>query len=88
MQHNAASAAAWLDVRYPSWAHKVNLDDFDIDCPCSCVGGQLDIGWLQLAAQYDRDHDHFHGREVFANYQEQWVYEIRCRQYDREPAHH
>ncbi len=56
---SAERAAAWLDVRYPGWHEKIDLDTLDLnDCEL-CVGGQMFPGeegaWMRLVQECHSD---------------------------------
>lgn len=51
-----AAGAEWLDVRWPGWAHEVDLLKLDMSSGCRCILGQT-FGDYHLAPLADRDAD-------------------------------
>lgn len=35
------NGADWLDVVYPEWVEHINLDEFELKCPNTCILGQI-----------------------------------------------
>lgn len=71
-------AAAWLDVRYPGWAEKIDTDHFHMSNEACCIGGQLGVDWHDLRSGFENDTGAW-GAGVFAGYTAMWLEQIEQR---------
>lgn len=78
--------AAWLDVRYPGWAAKIDLDTFNIHLPCKCIGGQNGVDWDGDLSRGFREDTGISSSGLFSGMQDEWVERIRERQRPALPA--
>lgn len=77
-QPTAIEAAAWLDVRYPGWAEKIDTELLDMSSSDRCIAGQMGIHWEILTGEFDRDTDNFDS-QVFATYESEWIEQVEKR---------
>lgn len=72
-------AAAWLDVRYPRWAEKIDIDDFSMHDMNRCIGSYLGVDWGNDLRDGFHTDTGLSGIGVFAGFTDDWLEEIDQR---------
>lgn len=53
---HVAEVAAWLDVRQPGWASRIDVERLNLSSEVDCIAGQLGLDWRQLRTDFGDDH--------------------------------